>query len=219
MNIEKAYDLWHKLHKENIYMEEPEYYKLLGALIEGKKSVDVGCGYGALEMFSPNTVGVDFSDEALKKAEALGVKNLVKSKAEELPFEDNEFEVAVSIGTLEHVEDIEKSIKEMVRVSEIQILVVHAALPFPLNIIRKPMMKVFGLKDQPIENPQTIRNIKRILKENNSRVIIEGVWNYVDLRWIWKKLPYGFLKIPSHIVTFSIKTESQERKFLGDKIN
>ncbi len=216
MNTKDAYELWHKLREQDIYMEEPEYYRLVGALIKNSKSVDIGCGYGSVEFYSPDTVGVDFSTEALERARKLGVKNLVNAPAENLPFKDNEFEIAVSIGTLEHVENLEKAISEITRISEIQILVVHAALPFPIEFFRSVLNKIFGFKDQPLERPQRINDIKKLLKKNGARTLIEGTWNYIDLRWIHPKIPYGLVKWPSHHVTFSIKTDNLDRQFLGD---
>jgi SAM-dependent methyltransferase len=212
----KGYKTWHKKREDDAFMEEKEYYKLIGTLLKGKKTVDIGCGYGSIEVFSPETVGVDFSEEALKIAKQRGAKNLIKAPAENLPFEDNEFEIAVSIGTLEHVADIKQAISEMVRVSEIQILVVHAALPYGIEFIRKPLMKLFGLKDQPIENPQKLSDLKEMLKNNGSRVLIEGAWNYIDLRWISKQIPYGLVKWPSHHFLMAIKTPNLERRFLGE---
>jgi len=197
-------------------MEEVEYYKTLGLILKGKKSVDIGCGYGSISMFSPETVGVDISDEALKRAKKLGVKKVVRASAENLPFKKNEFEIAVSVGVLEHIENQEKAISEMVRVSEMQILVVHAALPFGLEYLRRPLLALFGHTDQPVEKPFTLRKIKRLLKRNGSRVIVEGVWNYIDLRWLHNKIPYGLVKWPSHHFTISLKTKNLERKFLGN---
>lgn len=206
---------YEELHRSVGFGEEEEYYKVIGTLLKGTRSVDIGCGYGLVERYSPNTVAVDFSEEALKIARKNEAKRTVKADAQNLPFEDNEFEVAVSLGVLEHCEDQEKAVKEMARVSEIQILAVHAKLPYGLELIRKPVLKLFGLKDQPVEKPLTLDEIKKMLKEAGSRVIVEGVWNYVDLRWLWERIPYGIVKIPSHHFIIAIKTKSLERRFLG----
>ncbi|MBN1162308.1 class I SAM-dependent methyltransferase [Patescibacteria group bacterium] len=212
---EKEYKDWFDQENKDVFMEEIEYYKVIGSLLKGKKSVDLGCGYGSIETFSPDTVGVDFSEVALERARKRGIKNLVKADIQKLPFKDDEFEISLSNGVLEHIEDIEKAISEMVRVSEIQIIIVHAALPYGLELIRKPLMKLFGFKDQPIENPQTLKSMKNYLEKYGARIIIEGVWNYIDLRWISENIPYGFLKWPSHHFLVSIKTKNLGRKFLG----
>lgn len=213
VTAEKSYD---KLHKTTGFGEEQEYYKVIGTLIKGKKSVDIGCGYGYVERYSPETVAVDFSEEALVTARCNGARTTVQATAESLPFSDNEFEVSISLGVLEHCEDQIKAVREMVRVSEIQILAVHARLPYGLEFIRKPLLSLFGLKDQPIEKPLTLEQIKRYLNQAGSRVIVEGTWNYVDLRWLWKSIPYGLIKWPSHHFLIAIKTSNLERKFLKD---
>jgi SAM-dependent methyltransferase len=160
---------------------------------------------------------VDFSQAALNLAKKNGAKKLVKAPAENLPFKDNEFEVSLSNGVLEHCYDQKKAISEMVRVSKFQIIIAHARLPWSLEYIRKPIVEgIFGLKDQPIEKPLTLSQIEKMLNENKSRVLVRGVWNYIDPRWIWKKIPYGLIKIPSHYFVISIKTKNLNRKFLKE---
>lgn len=209
----KEYD---KIHSEIGFGEEEEYYRVIGTLLRGTKSVDIGCGYGYIEHYSPNTVAVDFCEEALKIAKKNGAKFLVKAPAEMLPFKDNQFEVSLSLGVLEHCYNQKKSVKEMVRISGIQIIIAHARLPFGLEYIRKPILSIFGLKDQPIENPLSFNQIEKMLLDNGSRILVRGVWNYIDLRWIFRKIPYGILKIPSHHFIIAIKTKNLKRRFLGD---
>ncbi|MBU2577748.1 class I SAM-dependent methyltransferase [Patescibacteria group bacterium] len=209
---ERGYDLW---HKSLGFSEESEYYEMLGTLIKGCKSVDIGCGSGFIEIFSPDTVGVDFSKEALKIAKGNGVKHLVEASADNLPFKENEFEVSLSNGVLEHCINQEKTVAEMVRVSKIQIIIAHARLPYGLELIRKPFIGLFGLKDQPVEKPLSLNQIEKMLLKNGSRVLVRGIWNYVDLRWIWEKIPYGIVKIPSHHFVIAIKTKQLKRRLLG----
>jgi len=211
---EKGYD---KIHQKNSFGEELELYQMLAFLLRGNRSVDIGCGSGLIEKFSPQTVGVDFSQAALTLAKKNGAKRLIKAPAENLPFKDNEFEVSLSNGVLEHCLDQKKAISEMVRVSKFQIIIAHARLPWSLEYIRKPIVEgIFGLKDQPIEKPLTLSQIEKMLNENKSRVLVRGVWNYIDPRWIWKKIPYGLIKIPSHYFVISIKTKNLNRKFLKE---
>lgn len=211
----EGYDHW---HREKSFGEETEFYEILASFLKGINSVDIGCGSGLIERFSPGTVGVDFSPEALKIAKKNGAKHLVKAEAENLPFTDDEFEISLSNGVLEHCFDQEKAISEMVRVSKIQIIIAHARLPFCLEYIRKPIIEaIFGLKDQPIEKPLSMGQIERMLNSCGSRVMIRGIWNYIDPRWLWKKLPYGIIKIPSHHFVVSIKTDNFKRKFLKDE--
>lgn len=215
--LNKAETGYDKLHHQKGFGEEMELYETLAGLLKGKKAVDIGCGSGLIEKFSPETVGVDFSSEALKVARKNGAKNLVKAEAENLPFSDNEFEISLCNGVLEHCFDQEKAISEMARVSKIQIIIAHAKLPYGLECIRKPIVeRILRLKDQPIEKPLSMGQIERMLNNFGSRVMISGVWNYIDPRWLWKRLPYGFIKWPSHHFVISVKTQNLQRKFLGE---
>lgn len=208
---------YNSLHSKVGFGEEAELYELLASLLRGKRSVDIGCGSGFVEKLCPEVVGVDFSSEALKLAKKNGAKRLIKAEAENLPFKDSEFEISLSNGVLEHCFDQEKAISEMVRVSKIQIIIAHARLPYGLEYLRKPIIEsIFGLKDQPIEKPLSLFQIEKMLNQNSSRVLIRGVWNYVDPRWLWGKLPYGLIKWPSHHFIISVKTKNLNRKFLGD---
>lgn len=212
---EQEYRKWHGNNpKDSFFMEEKEYYEMLGQLLKGKKTVDIGGGYGSISHFSPDTVCVDFSQTALDIAKRNGIKNTVKADIHNLPFKDNEFDIAVSLGVFEHLENIDQAISEMVRVSRMQILIVHAALPFGIEKIRPFLNRIFGFKDQPIEKPQKKNKLIKKLKNNSARVLVEGVWNYIDLRWIHPKIPYGIIKWPSHHFLISIKTSNLERRFL-----
>jgi len=90
------------------------------------KILDVGCGSGRNIIANPHIsyYGVDFSEEMLKfareNAKKKGVKYILKkSGAEELPFEDNFFEVAICISTLHCIENEKnrkKTLEELYRV-------------------------------------------------------------------------------------------------------
>lgn len=212
---EREYD---KLHKGMGFYEEREYYETLATLLKGKKAVDICCGEGFVEQFAPEVVGVDFSAEALKRAKRNGAKKLVKAAAENLPFKDNEFEISLSAGSLEHLVDQEQSLKEMARVSKVQIIVVHAKLPWLYIQLRRVVAFFFDWKqDQPIENPLSLEELTVMLEKVEVKVIFQGAFNYVDLRWIWRKIPYGLLKIPSHFFVISIKSSETKRRFLAEE--
>jgi SAM-dependent methyltransferase len=209
----KEYD---SLHKETGFGDEKEAYEVLAHFLKGCKALDIGCGSGFIEEAHQDIVGLDFSFEGLKIAKRKGPARLVQGSAEALPFEDNAFDIALSFGVLEHCVDQAACIKEMARVSRIQILIVHARLPWGLERIRPFVLRLFGLKDQPIEKPLSMRGLKKMLRASSLRVIFEGFWNYVDLRWICRRLPYGVIKWPSHHFLVSIKSGNLERRFLGE---
>ena len=95
-------------------------------IIPGKTSVlEVGCGGGILseEMARKGfiTTGIDPSELSLKSAasharESNLVINYEKGTGENLPFEDNSFNVVLCCDVLEHVQDLPKVISEISRV-------------------------------------------------------------------------------------------------------
>ncbi len=80
--------------------------------------LDVGCGTGAnLEMLANfgEAEGVDVSDDALEFCKAKGLK-VHKGLAEELPFEDESFDIVTALDVVEHLDDDVAGLKEMHRV-------------------------------------------------------------------------------------------------------
>lgn len=86
--------------------------------IQNPKILDVGCGTGAnLEMLKNfgKSEGVDVSDDALEFCRKKGLK-VHKGLAEELPFEDESFDVVTALDVVEHLDDDVAGLKEMHRV-------------------------------------------------------------------------------------------------------
>ena len=80
--------------------------------------LDVGCGTGAnLEMLKQygESEGVDVSDDALEFCRKKGLK-VHKGLAEELPFEDETFDLVTALDVVEHLDDDVAGLKEMRRV-------------------------------------------------------------------------------------------------------
>jgi len=88
-------------------------------------SLDIGCGGGIiaedLAEFSATVTGIDISYASLETARKHAKQNgldidYIESSAENLPFEDNSFELVTCCDVLEHVDDIAKVISEIKRV-------------------------------------------------------------------------------------------------------
>jgi len=92
----------------------------------GSKVLEVGCAKGFLLNDLLNNIpelvvrGIDISDYAVKNSME-SVRNLVSvGDAKDLPFEDNEFDLVLSINTLSELEewDCRKALKEIQRVTK-----------------------------------------------------------------------------------------------------
>ncbi len=95
--------------------------------VSGKNILEVGCGGGFLaKKLAQNNdvtaVDIYLSDE-LKKAENANLR-FAQSSAEKLPFADKSFDVVVCTHTLEHVRDIQKTLRELRRVTKSQLIIV-----------------------------------------------------------------------------------------------
>jgi len=99
-----------------------EFYKL----DKSASILDVGCGKGFMlhdfqEFSSAYTVaGIDVSKYAIENAMDSVKKNVKIGDAKEIPFEDNSFDLVISINTIHNLEleDCKQSIREIERVSK-----------------------------------------------------------------------------------------------------
>jgi len=116
--------------------------------------LDVGCGEGVLTAkWAPRiegrVVGIDLDDPQLHaewaKRQAHNLEYRVM-KAENLPFADDEFDVATAIEVLEHVPDPEHTVSEMARVARRWLIVSVPREPLwrGLNMARGAYLKDLG---------------------------------------------------------------------------
>jgi len=102
--------------------------------------LDFGCGdgffistYGA---FFDKIVGLDLSFESLRHIEKLGDSQFIQGDIENLPLEDQSVQWGITIETLEHLEDMDRGLREIgrcLRLSGIMIVTVPSLLS-PRNI-------------------------------------------------------------------------------------
>jgi SAM-dependent methyltransferase len=108
--------------------EEFKYcFHLLGLKpeLKGKDILDVGCGNGWLlskyAAFGLNTTGVDLTMRAIEISSTRFRNGNLKGRfinasAEALPFADNRFDIATSLGVIHHTPKTELAAKELIRV-------------------------------------------------------------------------------------------------------
>src|SRR6266404_6251481 len=96
------------------------------AAIKGKKILEVGCGAGAhsalFKRYGAKVVPLDITVDRVISAQRKlklvrqGYGCAIQGDAENLPFEDNSFDIVYSFGVLHHTENTEKAIGELHRV-------------------------------------------------------------------------------------------------------
>lgn len=199
----EIYDL---MHKKFFGGPNDGSYKVLATIARGNKTIDIACGQGLIEKLAPETVGVEFSINALKKARVAGAVNLVLANAHNLPFVDNSFDVSISSGNLEHFENPQKAINEMARISKIQIMTVHREFDWPLSsFLRKIVTQILKVKNQPIEKPIKWAELELMLKKAKLHIVFKGFWTLpVNFGNVARFLPV-FKKIPSSFFVITIK--------------
>ncbi|MDQ3741544.1 MAG: class I SAM-dependent methyltransferase [Actinomycetota bacterium] len=116
--------------------------------------LDVGCGEGVLthkwaQRIDGTVVGIDLDDPALHAEwEKRSCPNLEYRvmKAENLPFDDDAFDLASAIEVLEHVPDPEHTVAEMARVASRHLLVSVPREPLwrGLNMARGAYLRDLG---------------------------------------------------------------------------
>ena len=117
--------------------------------------LDVGCGEGVLtqqwaeRLTGRRVVGIDLDDPLIQaewaKRQAPNLEYRAM-KAENLPFGDDEFDLASAIEVLEHVPDPEHTVAEMARVAQRWLLVSVPREPLwrGLNMARGAYLKDLG---------------------------------------------------------------------------
>lgn len=104
--------------------------------------IDIGCGPGThLSLLEEkgfvNLYGIDASSNMIRLANESNQKEgiFLQADAERLPFRDDCFDTVMSLGTLEHLDNADKALSEMVRISKNKVFI---------NVPNKSMASFWG---------------------------------------------------------------------------
>ncbi len=158
------------------------------------KILDIGCGYTAHDRA---TVICDVQDlESFYKN-----KNFIKLNNENLPFKDKEFDFVIASHVLEHVENIEKFISELQRISSKGYIELPTILEDNLvfenkkdhlwhmefNDVENEL--IISKKIQYLEPVLTVSSAKKISMYFRQSLILELFWeNTIEYKIIKKNL-------------------------------
>lgn len=124
---------WESLAKSRSTEEQTEKKRIISfekkvGSIHGKYLLNIGCGTGGFNVVATErgaiVYGIDPDEEAFRichmKAEKYNIpaERFKLSNAEQLPFDDNVFDLVNCFTVLEHVADVKKTLLEMVRVTK-----------------------------------------------------------------------------------------------------
>ncbi len=190
-------------------------------------SLDIGCGGGIiaedLAIISKSTTGVDISTASLETARnhaqlnGLDI-NYLEAYAEELPFEDNTFDLISCCDVLEHVNDVPKVISEISRV-------LRPGGVFVYDTVNRTIMSylslIFVAQDFPLTRfaPKNAHVWHKFIRpkellplleesglESKEQVGMEPAVNPLTMLWYIFKLKYNKLDF----ATFGVKAKFKE---------
>jgi len=162
----------------------------------GERVLDIGCGTGnQLLMFNKlglNVSGVDASPHMVQEAKSrLGHRSTIKvGMAEDLPFDDNEFDLAALVNTLEFLDKPLLALREAGRVANRKVFIgVLNSLSW--NGILKRIQGFFG---DPLFGQTTFYNlwqIKSLLQLAYGNVPIS--WQCIEIvpSFVEESIPFG----------------------------
>jgi ubiquinone/menaquinone biosynthesis C-methylase UbiE len=158
--------------------------------IPGERLLDIGCGDGNhLLMFNQlglNVTGVDASVDMVQEARSrLGTHSAVKvGMAEDLPFDDNEFDLAVLIHTLEFLDNPLPALREAGRVARRKVFIgVLNSLSW--NGILKRFLGFFG---DPLFAQATFYNLWQI------KSLLQLAYGDIPISWECIRIVPSFLQ-------------------------
>jgi ubiquinone/menaquinone biosynthesis C-methylase UbiE len=147
--------------------------------MRGQKVLEIGCGEGSLlQMISAgNEVhGIDISDSGVEKTRAKGIPcHLADASNEPLPYPDGFFDVAITLETIEHVENPHRMLWEIKRVVK----------EGGLLLISIPGEKVY----HPFIYPGlfTQKNFREFLESSGFEVLKLSGWGQAPLLAHWRR--------------------------------
>jgi ubiquinone/menaquinone biosynthesis C-methylase UbiE len=193
----REYDNWYE-NPKNQFAADLEAQLLLRLLrpVRGERVLDIGCGTGRhLLMFLEmglDITGVDASSYMLDIArEKLGHRaELHGGLAEDLPFEDNSFDIATLITTLEFVDDAQRTLQEACRVAKNRIF---------LGVLNRYAIKGIERKLRGMFS-ESIYNRARFFSVWQVKRHVRQILGKTPLRWgTVLHLPASFRKYSQHL--------------------
>jgi SAM-dependent methyltransferase len=203
-------------HYENLYKNEIEHWwyrvrrEIIGTIFNSHllgekdlKILDVGCGTGALMKELGNygeVYGLDFSEKAINFCKERGEKNLTLGSINKIPFEDNFFDVVVSLDVLEHIHDDVGAISEINRVLK----------KGGFSIVFTPaFMFLWGKTDQLSHHLRryTLSGLKKKIRNEGLFIVRSSYFN------TFLFLPILFVRVIVRLFKIKIKNEND----LGSK--
>lgn len=141
--------------------------------------LDVGCGEGfTLDKFRKEGIGkklsgIDNLDEALKlAAKTYPDLDIKRGDIYDIKAKDNTYDLVMATEVFEHLDDPDKAIKELIRVSKKYVMLSVPNEPFFIgaNLLRGKYLKTFGNHPEHI-NHWTFIGFENFLKKHGLKIV------------------------------------------------
>jgi ubiquinone/menaquinone biosynthesis C-methylase UbiE len=209
----RQYDSWYE-NPQNRFVADLEDHILLRLLqpVRGERVLDIGCGTGRhLAMFlnmGLDVTGLDASPHMLEIArKRLGSRaELHQGFAEDLPFEDNSFDIAALMTTLEFVDDTQEVLAEACRVAKDRILL-GVLNRYAIKGIERRLTGIFS---------ESIFNRARFFSVWGLKRDVREILGKVPLKWgTVHHLPAGLRAYTQSVERYSLVQKSPFGTFIG----
>ncbi len=186
-------------HRTSVWEDQgrtPEFIRYFADLVAGLSTgrlLEIGCGEGILlaTLRAEEKVAVDLSATALVRAHERTGAACAVGLAEKLPLPDDAFDVAVSVGVMEHFLDADGATREIARILRpggYYVALIHVAVsrrqealqkvreyifpvPRPLALARWLLSKVYRPIIQPIQHGFTVASGRECIARNGFNVL------------------------------------------------
>ncbi len=138
---------YEELHKEE-QLKKIELIKKYLKVNASDKLLDVGCGTGlTTEPWECKRYGIDPSAKLLERARQKDKIEYKLAPAEEIPYEDDFFDIVISITAIQNFENIEKGLKEIKRVGKNRFVLSFLKKSEKRDFIESKIKELFDVKE------------------------------------------------------------------------
>lgn len=220
----RLYEAWYQSPEGRAMaaLVKDSVYALL-ELQPGERILDVGCGAGnhllLLSGLGFNVAGLDASSYMVRQArERLGRRAALDvGEAEDLPYQDNEFDVALFINTLEFLDDPREALREAGRVARRGVFIA-AINSFSWHCLCMKLRSVFQKSLFAYATSYNLWELKSLLRAALGDVpvrwrsaqvgapALERIGGFFSERWYFEKCIFGsFLGLSANI-QYTVRT-------------
>lgn len=172
---------WSKWSIEKEAYERDIILNWLKPLNRKSKVLDQGCGAGQYSIYINKmgfpVIGIDLSEKALKIAEKNKKRykcnklNFSKQDIRDTKFKDNQFDIIISAGIIEHFPETQQALKETSRIlKKGGFLLIHVPHKIGVFTLLKKIQQTLGIWKVGYEKSFTIKNFSSMLEESGFKI-------------------------------------------------